>query len=519
MTIDLRMLTPDQIERWIHLQALIDRQNANNALTKTRREYYAGEQDIPITENQRDFLGLLENADTWSFNVIAQVVDAVCERLAVEGFTVNGDTASEADDNESTPDAQLAALLWEWWVLSDMESLQNQLYRNAIRDGQAFLLVTWDEENDRPEFFVNDMDDGSAGVLVYRDGYNNKPVAYSKYWWQVDPLSPGSQGTERKTVYMPDQVRKYKRGTGNYGWEPTQDQRDGGWPVPWIGVDGEPLGFAMWVFATPDGSDMTISLLSLQDALNMTALDVLAASAVSGFPIMSIEYDSSITPPVVGTPDKEDDEEPGLEIAPGRFVELYGGRLTQLPPANLGPMLETMWAIVAAMSATSNVPQYRLRPMGGSDVPSGEALKQLESALVSKVVERQRAYTSPWAGVMKVAYRLAQRFSRQRLPNVDSRTVIIRPVWADANVRNEATQAQVAQIHAALGVPQEVVWQNVLGYTPEQVAEFTASKRQEEALKVATIAQQLRGIQAQQAAQPAQPAQAPTEEDQEEETP
>lgn len=268
----------------------------------------------------------------------------------------------------------------------------------------------------------------------------------------------------------------------------------------------------MWVFATPDGSDMTVSLLSLQDALNMIALDILAASAAAGFPIMSIEYDASITPPMTGTPDKADDEEPGLEIAPGRFVELYGGRMNQIRAADLAPMLETMWSIVAAMSATSNVPQYRLRPMGGSDVPSGEALKQLESALVSKVVERQRAYTSAWSGVMKTAYRLAQRYSRQRLPNVDTRTMIVRPVWADPNVRNEASQAQIAQAHAALGVPQEVIWQEVLGYSPEQVAQFVENQRQAESLKIATIAAQMRGLQTQQtqAAVPtAQPATAP----------
>ena len=521
MTIDLRMLTPDQIERWLHLQALIDRQNANNDLTKQRRDYYDGKQDIPITANQRDFLGLLENADVWSFNIIAQVVDAVCERLSVTGFAVNGDTAAEAEGEGATPAAELAALMWQWWVFSDLESLQNDLYRKAIRDGAAFLLVTWNEENDRPEFFVNELDDGSAGVLVYRDGYNNKPVAYSKYWWQTDPLTPGDQGTERKTVYLPGQVRKYKRGAGRYGWEPVQDPRDGAWPVQWIGADGEPLGFAMWVFATPDGSDMTVSLLSLQDALNTIALDVLAASAAAGFPIMSIEYDASITPPIVGTPDKADDEEPGLEIAPGRFVELYGGRLNQIRAADLGPMLETMWSIVAAMSATSNVPQYRLRPMGGADVPSGEALKQLESALVSKVVERQRAYTSAWSGVMKVAYRLAQRYSRQQLPNVDTKTMIVRPVWADPNVRNEASQAQIAQAHAALGVPQDVIWQEVLGYSPEQVAQFVEGQRQAEALKIATIAAQMRSLQTQQtqAAVPtAQPATGPATEAEQQET-
>ena len=140
--IDLRLLTPDQLERFLHLQALLDRQNAANDLTKQRREYYAGEQDIPITTNQRDYLGFLENVDTWSFNIIAQVVDAVCERLSVTGWTVDGDGADDAEEDAATPESELAALMWEWWTRSEMESLQNELYRNAVRDGQGFVLVT-----------------------------------------------------------------------------------------------------------------------------------------------------------------------------------------------------------------------------------------------------------------------------------------------------------------------------------------------------------------------------------------
>lgn len=502
MTIDLRQLTPDQIERWVHLQAMIVRQNANHAVVKQRREYYAGEQAIPITDNQRDFLGLLENVDVWSFNVIAQTVDAVCERLSVTGFSVNGNTAEDAEAEDATPESQLAALFWQWWSLSDLDAVQNKLYRNAVRDGVAFLLVTWDEENDRPQFYINDLDDGNTGVVTYRDGENDRTEAYAKYWWQTDALNPGAQGTERKTVYMPDQVRKYTRGAGGYGWQPTQDATDTTWPVAWVGTDGKPIGFAMWAFETPDGSDMTISLMSLQDALNMTALDVLAASATAGFPIMSIEYDASVPAPLPSTPDKADDEEPGLEIAPGRYVELYGGTLNQIQAADLGPMLETMWSIVSAMSATSNVPQYRLKPIGGSDVPSGESLKQLESALVSKVTERQRAYTSAWAGVMKTAYRLAQRYSRESLPVVDTRTAIIRPVWSDPNIRNEASQAQVAQVHDGLGVPRETIWQTILGYTPDQVAGFVEQRRTDEALKIANIAAQMRSLQPQPTAAP-----------------
>jgi hypothetical protein len=52
-------------------------------------------------------------------------------------------------------------------------------------------------------------------------------------------------------------------------------------------------------------------------------------------------------------------------------------------------------------------------------------------------------------------------------------------------------QAQTAQTHKALGVPDEQVWA-VLGYSPEEIAEFKASASADKAAQVASIAAALR---------------------------
>ena len=70
--------------------------------------------------------------------------------------------------------------------------------------------------------------------------------------------------------------------------------------------------------------------------------------------------------------------------------------------------------------------------------------------------------------------------------------------WADANVRNELAEAQTAEAHQRLGVPQEELWRR-MGYTPEQIDGFKRSALQDKAAQVATITAALRVDQGRQA--------------------
>ena len=491
--IDIMRLTPEQVERFIHLQSIIDRQAIDRETLRRQRDYYDGNHDVLLSPRQRDFLGLLVgqgNDATWSFNLMRNVVDTIRERLCVVGFTVDGETAAQEADN-ATPEGELADLLWDWWVANDMDTKQIDLYRKALRDGVAYLLVTWDEEADRPVFYVHAQDGGLEGVTTHLDPETHLPQYYVKYWTTYDPLKPGATGKERKTVYLPGEVRKYQRAPGNvYGWEPAQDPGDTSWPLPWLGADGRPLGFAVWPFRVPGGSELSPSALALQDSLNTSMLDLLAAAAAGGFPIMSVEYGENVPAPPAITPDNEEDEETGIELAPGRLLEVYGGRLNRLPPSDTQPMIATVWTMVSALSAVTGVPAHRLRPFAGAEVPSGEALKQLEAGLVAKATERTQVFTAPWAGVMTTAYRLAQKYSTGDLPAIA--TPRIKAVWANVNTRSELLQSQVGTAHKTLGVPDEMIWQKVLGYTPDEVAAFRVSKRRDQAMQVAAIAASLR---------------------------
>ena len=138
-------------------------------------------------------------------------------------------------------------------------------------------------------------------------------------------------------------------------------------------------------------------------------------------------------------------------------------------------------------------------------MPSGEALKQLESGLVKRVQERQLVFGQAWADAMEIAYNIAKTFGAG-LPEVDP--LDIQAQWTDANVRNELQQAQVAEAYQRLGVPDDVVW-TTLGFTPTDIAGFKGQARREEAVTVAAIAGELRraGLAAQRPADSTPPVQ------------
>jgi len=518
--IDLMRLPAGDRERIIHLQAIIDNQQADWEFVRQRRDYFDGRQRVFLTTNQQKWLGLFVNpaptvngqsfsyTPTFAVNQVRNLVNTVIQRLRVVGFTVGGHTAgqSQGEDDTISPEAEAAALLWQWWAANDLDTLQIDLYRRAERDDVSYVMVSWDTENDRPAITVQARYDGAIGLTTHLDAEMQRPMYHCKYWFEYDPLTPGVTGRERKTVYLPGQILKYRQ-AGNspetaYNWQPVQDPGETAWPVPWTGVDGQPLGFAVWPFRVPGGSVLSVSFLDLQDALNAAALDLLAAAAAHGFPVMAIEYDASIAPPPSVGVDAKDEEGAALEIAPGRYVELYGAKLSRLPAGDLTQMIATIQAIINLMAGVTGLHVSHFWPAAGSDAVSGESLRMRDGALVAMAEERQLAFTSPWGNVMQVAWKLAQRYSRRPLPRVDG-LPMIRPVWADANVRSELTQAQVAQIHRGLGVPDEMIWQRQLGYTPDEVAQFQENQRRNDALKIATIAAQLRLSQSAPGAQPA----------------
>lgn len=498
MLVDIMKLSPSDLERYIHLQAIVAGQEDATARVRAARDYYRGEHPVFLTARQKEYLGtqLTDGEFSFNHNLIKLAVDAVRERLVLEGFTVNGQDAGELDDED--PDARLAGAMWRWWNANRLDSQQVRLYRRTLRDGRSYVMVDYDRDMRRPRFTLHKVYDGTTGIVLHRDPSDaNKVLFATNYFYSFDPLNAGATGVERKTVYLPGEIRKYRRvsaltasGLGSTQvWEATQDDGDASWPLPWVDRRGRPLGVTVIEFQDPD-MGLVGGIAGLQNALNKMWLDLLAAADTAGFPITTFQYDSDDAPPD-GAADNDANiqGEDELRIAPGRALAIYGGRIDRLSGANLQNLIDTVWAVASALAAVARLPEHQVRPQRGTDFPSGEALKQSESGLVKKVEERQLMFGQSWADVMALAHRVDQTFGVGTIVGGGSDQVVelnINLIWADPNTRMDKVEAEVAGLHKALGVPDKAVWRRA-GYSPEEIAVFEEEAALQRALEVAQV--------------------------------
>ena len=98
--IDITRLSPAELDRFIHIQSVIARQQEDADKVKAARDYYSGNHPVMLTQRQQEFLGKDLTSGNYAFNhnLVKVVVDTLRERLNVTGFTVNGHSAEESDN-------------------------------------------------------------------------------------------------------------------------------------------------------------------------------------------------------------------------------------------------------------------------------------------------------------------------------------------------------------------------------------------------------------------------------------
>lgn len=504
MALDLTLLSRGQLDQFIYLQSLISRQNNEAKRVIDLRAYYDGDHPILLTDRQEEFIGkfLTEGQFGFSHNTVKSVVDTLRERLNVSGFSVNG-KAIDDDGDDNGPEAQIAALMWAWWEENRYDAQQIRLHRRTLRDGKSYVMVDYDQANMRPRFTLHSVDDGTTGITCHRDPEMPDKVLYMcKYFYTYDPMSnPGTTGKERKNVYLPHEIRKYIRGDAAYQWIPYTDPEDNGqWPLPWVERDGTPLGITIIEFENPGGSEVA-QIIGLQNLLNKSWLDLIAAADSSGFPILAIEDadpESFVDAVAAGALDDDIEGDDELFMAPGRILDLKGATAHRIESGDMSQLIDVIHLTVETIAGVSHTPQYYLRPVGG-DMPSGEALKMLDSGLVKRAVERQLIFGQAWSDVMVMAYKLERTFGNASIPDIPKLKVTT--VWDDPQTRSELTNAQAAEIQQRLNVPDEQLWA-MLGYSPQDIQRFKAMQRTDQAATTAAVVGAIQQAQARQATQP-----------------
>lgn len=462
----------------------LDEQARQRAIVRARN-YHDGRQFVRLTERLREFLRDVpgaQDADCLRLNICRTVVAAVTERLLVRRF--------------SCADADMSAWSWTVWQANRMDVGQDDAHEGAIRDGEAFVLVSWDNARRIPRLAVHpryidvDLEDehgtammtlrqrltysgGEAGAgwgcrAHYPDDDPGQPMERATKIWTQEYRERGQRRARRRmTVYYPDRVEKYVMGGD---WQPITDDPAEPWPIPWRDRNGQPLGIPLVHLRNQGMRCEAWDAIPLQNGINKLLIDLMSASDETAFRIF---YALGFIPTTDGAAPKPDKSN-WWKLQPGQIV----GTTRPASEASFGAIegadLQNLLApinqfILWAAMATDTPPS---RFIATAQVAAEGTLKQQNEPLINKCRKRQALLGNGWEDVLALARRLHNTFGPG--PTLDE-AALIACEWEPAETRDEEVHVKsVALKRDKLSIPVEQAWREV-GYSEEEIAQMQQS--------------------------------------------
>lgn len=430
------------------LRWLVSEDQARQDKIRQYREYYDGAHDTQLTERQRQYLELKVGQE-FNGNYCPIPVDSLAEKLTITGAKTTDDTQTE--------------ILNDWLTKNKLDGLQGIVHTCALRDGDSYIMVDWDEETQIPRF-TEEMAccDGDGVKVHYQDGHRRKIDFATKRWCPKQGEAAGY--IRRLNIYYPDRIEKYvSNQTASEGeWQPYVDEGETAWPIPWLRKDGSPIGVTVGHFKNKEqgyqyGDSELSDIIPLQNAYNKSLIDLLAAGDTTAFRVFTM----------VG------DNPSGIKVAPGSWIYSMrppggdsGASIGHIPGEDLTPLIALKDSMATEIAKVSRTPLSYFQISG--QVAAADTQEELKEAMYSKVQKRQTYFGNSWENALRHARVLWNEFGPG--PELDE-TVAIEMVWKSPKPGLSKEDLEIFQIKLALGVPAKQIWAE-LGYTEEQIAEF-----------------------------------------------
>lgn len=433
------------------------------------REYYDGDHDVQFIDRLKAFIGAKAGINLdFSVNYCPMVVQAKASRLNIKGFKTE-------DDSSKTFET--------WWQKNRMDALQGIVHLAAIRDADTFVLVEWDKVAKMPRYTHEKAYCGHGVMVHYSDERANEIKFASKQWIINYGEHTGKQ--RRLNLYLPNRIERYMdndEAAGLGQWLPYLDESDptvflgdgvyGKAGISWWTRDGtefgEPLGIPIIHFKDNDSGDcygngLLGRVIPLQDALNKTEIDLLAAMDVEGFGLM-VGYGANWE---------------GVRVGPGALVHTQKpkteAQMERLAGSNPVGMLAVKSDIVMDIARVTGTPLSYLQSTG--QIASADTLKQQETALVAGIKKAQVDFGNAWEDCLNMGRKLFNVFGNGTL----SEEIIIETIWDSAESRNDKEETETLAIQVEkIGVSQDKA-QEKLGYDAEDREAFAREKMKNEA--------------------------------------
>ncbi len=412
-------------------EALLPKLEQQRIDTAVHEVYYDGRQPVPLALTSEHYRGafakmLRQVQDNW----MPLVVDAVEERLNVDGFRMPGEPSA---DNEA-----LAI-----WQRNQLDAEAELAHTTALTTGRAALLV-WAGDDGQPEVTVEHP---SQVLVAYASGSARKRLAAIKAWkdeWTDE---------EWVNVYLPGGIHKLRRKTNT---APLVERAD---MVP------NPLGVVPIVefrnrrkLLSSARSEIH-DVESTQDQINLLVIDMLVAAEFGAF---RQRWATGIDVP---TDEATGEPVPMFKAAIERLWTTASeeARFGDFAATDLGGYLSAIENRIQSLAARTRTPPHYLLGSSGT-FPSGESLKATETGLVAKIKRRQTHFGETWEEAMRLAFLVAGDEDRAQAWAMET-------IWRDAESRTEAEHIDAVLKLRSLQVPLEQLWMDA-GYTPTQISRF-----------------------------------------------
>lgn len=394
------------------------------------QDYYDGKHRLAFTSQKfREAFGgmFAAFADNWC----PLVVDAVEERLNVEGFRHGQDPKSDKD-------------AWAIWQRNGLDAGSQLAHSESLIKGDAYAIV-WGDSDGQPRVSIESARDV---VVAYAPGDRTTRIAALKEWQDDDGI--------HAVLFTREAVYKYEREnvTGDWKQDPEGNEP---WPL------ANPLGVVPVVplvnrpsLTSDHGVSEFINVIPLQDGVNKLLADMLVASEFIAFPQ---RYVTGL----------ELDEQPNGQVRPPFQVAIDKLLVAEDPNAKFGTLsagdlqnyVTGIELLVQHVASQTRTPPHYFYLSG--NFPSGDAIKSAETGLVAKSRRKMRFYGEAWEEVMRLCFKVLED---PRGDVTDSETV-----WGDPEYRSEAELADALIKRSAIGVPRQQLWEDA-GYTQSQIARF-----------------------------------------------
>ena len=394
-------MTMLDIDQPIHDQIDELRTATDTTVPPDVRAYYDGEHPPVATVDQQMALG--DRAiRPYVENMLQRCTDALASRLLFDRYVCDTD-----DDVQEALDVFAA--------MNHMTRVMVTTTTRVIVDGNSALSLSWHIDGSRVVVHQEPWWDGTEGMYVETgsDGIEQ---------WAVKEWTPLG-GSKRRTVYLPDQIQRFVQ--NGSGWQPLADDHI----QPWTKRSGKPLGVPVIHFGagSTDGSmygDSRIApLLGLQDALNGTLFDIVAAQAMNAFGIYTATGVSSDT---------------ALGVGPGRLWK------TEAADASFGvlngsSMTEIMGGYKAIRSAIASQFPVAEHIVSGGDWPSGLALQKVEGPMIGAVKRLGDTMAPAW---VRVAHRAVEMMNAYGDATLDE-DALVQVRYEPAEQMDEGTTTEI----------------------------------------------------------------------------